>query len=262
MHPEISMAGRNGRKETNFFLFHHERGPAFYEGWFDPAARVWGEACPDYTVRPFSEGVAERIARMSPEARLVYLVRDPVDRVISHWRHAASHGRDPRPFAKAVGAPDFPDTEYVLRSRYWWQLEPFLALFGPERIRVVLNDDLKADPAGTMQDLFRFAGVDADAACATALPNRENLSGARRRPPRIVRALLLPGATATAPPPSRRRARLVDELTRRFGRPLPEPRAGPVERARIWELVRDDVAALADHLGRPLWGVAGMSRRA
>ncbi len=250
-HPEISMAAG---KETNFFLFHHEQGPSFYDGRFDPAARVRGEACPDYTARPFSEGVAERIARLSPPARLIYLVRDPVDRIVSHWRHAAALGRDPRPFADAVMAPDFGETEYVFRSRYWWQLEPFLAVFPSERVRVVLQDDLAADPAGTVRELFAFARVDPDAVPKAALTERLHVSDEKVRPPRIVRSLLLPGATATAPPPRPRRERLVRALTRRFGRPFPKPEVGPAERARIWELVGDDVAALAGHLDRSLWG--------
>ena len=251
-HPDITMAAG---KETNFFLFHHEQGPAFYDGRFDSAARVRGEACPDYTARPFSDGVAARIARLSPDARLVYVVRDPVERIVSHWRHATAQGRDPRPFREAVMASDFPDSEYVLRSRYWWQLEPFLAAFTPEQLHVVVQDDLVAEPSVTVRRLFVFAGVDPDAVPAAALEERLHLSEDKLRPPRLARALLLPRATATAAPPGARRRRVLEMLTRHFGRPFAKPEIGAAERARIWELVGPDVAALGRHIGRRLWDV-------
>jgi len=251
LHPEISMASA---KETNFFLWHSDRGPGFYEGLFDPAARVRGESCPDYSVRPFSDEVAGRIARAVPEARLIYLVRDPVQRVVSHWMHAASLGRDPLPFAESVASEEFPVSEYVLRSRYWWQLEPFRAEFPPERIRIVVQEDLAADPVATMRDLFDYAGVDPDAAPADELGRRFHQSESKRRPPRLARALILPGARANALPPGPRRARLLNAVTRRFGRPLPRPEPGPAESERIRELVRDDATRLARDLGRSLWG--------
>jgi hypothetical protein len=164
-------------------------------------------------------------------------------------------GRDPLSFAETVAAPEFPSTEYVLRSRYWWQLEPFFDAFPADRIRVVLQEELAEDPAGTLRELYSFAGVEPDAVPAGALQQRLHGSDAKLRPPAIVRRLLLPGAAATAPPPSRRRAELVERLTARFGRPIPRPSPGPGERARIAELVNEDVARLARFLGRPLWGV-------
>ena len=251
LHPEISMAAG---KETNFFLWHHDQGTGFYDGRFDPAARVCGEACPDYSVRPFSEGVAERIARLSPGARLIYLVRDPVQRVVSHWMHAASLGRDPLPFAESVAAEEFPDSEYVLRSRYWWQLEPFRETFPEERLRIVVQEDLAADPVRTVRDLYAFAGVDPTAAPEPELRRRFHQSESKRRPPRLARALILPGAEATALPPSPRRARLLNAITRRFGRLIERPEPSPAQSERIRELVRDDATRLAHHLGRPLWG--------
>jgi hypothetical protein len=251
VHPEISMASA---KETNFFLWHHDRGPGFYEGLFDSAARVRGESCPDYSVRPFSDEVAGRIARAVPEARLIYLVRDPVERVVSHWMHAASLGRDPLPFAESVASEEFPVSEYVLRSRYWWQLEPFLERFPDERVRVVIQEDLAADPVATMRRLYEYAGVDPNAASADQIGTRFHASEEKRRPPRLARALLMPGAHMNALPPSPRRARLLAAITRRAGRPIARPVPRPADRARIAALVDEDVAALSDHLGRPLWG--------
>jgi len=251
LHPEISMASA---KETNFFLWYPHGGPEFYDGLFDPAARLRGEACPDYTVRPFSEEVAKRIATKVPGARLIYLVRDPVQRVVSHWMHAASLGRDPLPFAESVAAEEFPDSEYVLRSRYWWQLEPFRETFPDERLRIVVQEDLAADPVGTVRDLYAFAGVDPSGAPEPELRRRFHESGSKRRPPRLARALILPRAEATALPPSPRRARLLNAVTRRFGRPIERPEPSPAQSERIRELVRDDATRLAHHLGRPLWG--------
>ena len=256
-HPEISMTAT---KETNHFLWHYEEGAAFYDGLFDTSARIRGEACPNYTALPFSEGVAGRIAEAAPRARLIYAVRDPVDRIVAHWMHTIQKGVETADFAATVAANDFALSQYVLQSRYWSQLQPYLAAFPRGQVRVILLEDLGRDPVGVMRDLYGFAGVDPQAVPADALHQRLHRSDTMKRPPRIVQRTLLHGARLTTARPSRRRLRVATWLTSTVGRPIGRPSPGPAERERIAELVGADVAELARFLGRPLWGVNPVAR--
>jgi len=155
-HPEISMSRL---KETNFFLedVNWGRGLEWYATQFDPSARVRGEGSPDYTNLPDSNGTAERMQRVIPGARLVYLVRDPLERIASHYVHLRAAGLERRTFEQAVAAPD---SEYVTRSRYARQLEPFLRCFSQERVLVETRERLLNDRLGTLKRIFAFVGVD------------------------------------------------------------------------------------------------------
>ena len=79
-HPEIAMARE---KELDFFVEQKNwsRGVDWYERQF-AAAPVRGESSPSYTAYPRYRGVPERIRRIVPDAKLVYLVRDPVERAL------------------------------------------------------------------------------------------------------------------------------------------------------------------------------------
>ena len=61
------------------------------------------------------------------DARLVYMVRDPIDRMLSHYLHNVGGGYDDRTLADAFADPE---SAYVTRSRYFFQLEPYLEAFG------------------------------------------------------------------------------------------------------------------------------------
>jgi len=164
-HPDIAMAEA---KELNFFVgpsrpgagadWHAgnwHRGIGWYAGQFSAGASIRGEASPSYTSPAFPEAAA-RMAATVPDARLVFLVRDPIDRALSQFRHHAADGTERRPFAEAVLDPG---SQYVTRSRYHDRLLPFLERFAPDRIRVVLQEDLLGHRRRTLTELFRFAGV-------------------------------------------------------------------------------------------------------
>lgn len=163
-HPSIAMAAA---KELNFFVgpasgggdWHAgnwHRGLRWYQAQFDGGAEVRGEASPGYTSPSHPEAPA-RLAAVVPRARLVYLVRDPVDRAVSQYRHHVRDGTERRPAREALLDPA---SQYVARSRYAERVAPFLSYFAPERVLVVLQEELRTRPAVTLASIFRFAGVD------------------------------------------------------------------------------------------------------
>lgn len=147
-------------KETNFFLRSEnwQRGLEWYESNFDPAAPVRGESSPDYTNLPESAGTADRMHSVVPDARLIYLVRDPLDRMASQYLHRRATGTEQRSLADALSDPL---DSYVTRSCYATQLKPFLERFEREQVLVETNERLLRDRQTTMGRIFEFLGVDA-----------------------------------------------------------------------------------------------------
>lgn len=170
-HPEVAMARG---KELNFFYGpgvpppapEHEwwragqrhRGVDWYLAQFDPHARVRGESSPGYT-DPSHPEVAERMHALVPHARLVYLVREPLARAVSQWRHHVSDGAETRPAGAALLDVD---SQYAARSRYQERLAPFLRCFDREQVLVVVQERLRSDPRRTMGRVLAHLGLDPD----------------------------------------------------------------------------------------------------
>lgn len=156
LHPEISMSRE---KELNFFSRPEVRakGLDWYRGRFDPSAVIRGESSPSYTSHPTFPDVPARMHAVIPEARLIYLVRDPLERLLAHYRHNYSDRTVNGTIREALRAPD---STMVLRSRYATQLEQYLAFYPPERILVVQQESLLRDRFAELERVFRFLGVD------------------------------------------------------------------------------------------------------
>lgn len=264
-HPQVQMAAV---KETNHFA-----GPADglpypagrvvdrgdYEALFDPACEVRGEASPSYTNAPRRAGVPERIKAAVPQARFIYLVRDPIARTVSHYRMLVAAGKERRslPAALADLSRIDPRSFYLTsQSLYAHQLEHYLRHFPEDRVLVLDQSALRTDRAGTLSEAFGFLGV--DAGFSSAEFEAELFRGSERRayPPffrRFVKPVL------------RVPARLLPEsaqrpLRRRLERtlaPVPEPRLDPGVRARLEDLFGPDVERLRRLTGRefPGWSV-------
>jgi hypothetical protein len=158
LHPDINMSKP---KELNFFVqeLNWDLGLPWYMGRFDSRSVVRGESSPHYTNQPRYTGVAGRIHDNLPDAKLLYMVRDPISRILSHWRHATGAGYEKRPMEDVLSRDD---QTYVTRSMYWMQLQPYLELFPREQIQVIAQEELQSDRDGTMRRAFEFAGVDPD----------------------------------------------------------------------------------------------------
>jgi hypothetical protein len=79
LHPEIFMSAN---KEPRFFTeeWNWHKGLEWYEAQFPERVTIRGESTPDYTKLPEIRNVPERIHSLIPDVRLIYLVRDPIDR--------------------------------------------------------------------------------------------------------------------------------------------------------------------------------------
>jgi Sulfotransferase domain len=158
LHPEISMSRP---KELNFFIEERSwpRGIDWYRDHFDPTARVRGEASPNYTSYPYRQGVAERMHSVVGDAKLIYLIRDPLARIAAHWVHNYAKRREKGSLAETLAHPN---TSYVARSMYAMQLEQYLRFYPKQRVLVFQQSDLRHDREKTLRTTFEFLGVDPD----------------------------------------------------------------------------------------------------
>ena len=178
LHPEVQMSSP---KELCFFLSDEDfdpgpffaepgelelargernwsRGRGWYESHFRPGAPVRGEATPAYA-SPWFPRVAELMAETVPDARLIFLVRDPIERIVSHYLQHRGSGREWRSLPEAVARPD---NVYVGRSRYASALRPFQQRYPRERILILRQEDLLLRRRQTLRQAFRFLGVAED----------------------------------------------------------------------------------------------------
>lgn len=155
-HPQVAVSNP---KEPNFFADpgNWDKGVEWYGSLFPGNVQAVGEASVFYTMMPEYVGAAERIRSTIPEVRLIYLVRDPIERMRSMFIHRADkHQGLGRSLAESIER----QPAYVEISRYGHQLEPYLELFPEEQILVLTTDELRTDPDAVLARAFRHIGVD------------------------------------------------------------------------------------------------------
>jgi hypothetical protein len=250
-HPQVFMPAE---KEPEFFLEpgRWHRGVAWYETLFADAgdALARGEASVRYTSHPFRPHAPERIAATIPDARLIYLVREPVARMVSQWVHNTRIGAEREPLATALRGP-----RYLLLSSYAYQAERFLRHFPAERLLIVESERLRADRGATLDRVFAFLGVregHRSPALEVELNSTHALPMPRPRVRRLIRVRGVRRVRAATPAPV---GRAVRALTHTSGRTPVLPAALTEE---LHALLRDDVARLRGYAGPSFggWGIA------
>jgi hypothetical protein len=250
-HPEIC---KSRLKEPHFFADwplgkRVRRDVGEYLALFEePDARYRVEASTTYL---WQEASAQAIKTVSPDARIVISLRDPISRAYSAYLHHVRLAGEKRSFLEAitselVGRRSRLDhiVWCVLQGRYPLHLERFLSVFGRDRVHVLFFEELVADPAPALLDLYRFLDLEP---AILRLPHENRYRPARGG----VGSLLL----------SRRGRKLARRVLphrlRRAGEhvlagPQPKPEMGEEARsilARIYEPERPALEAL---LRRPL----------
>ncbi len=162
-HPDVFITGGGTFGEPNFFIAEDNwpRGRGWYESLFDGAGRAAaiGECSPSYTMAPAFRGVPERMAQVVPEARLVYVVRDPIARMQSMYMHQVSAGRERRRAEVALL-----DDRYLGPSLYGFQLAAFLDHFDRNQVLVIASEELRDRPREALSAVFDHLAVDPAAA--------------------------------------------------------------------------------------------------
>lgn len=246
----------SARKELHFFDDNWGRGLDWYQSHFAVGAhhQVRGEASPSYM---YERDAAARIAATLPDARIIAIVRNPVDRAWSHYWLNRSGDREPQSFEAAVASeparlstgaglrPGAPRRRYAYldRGRYLAQLQRLTMYYPPERVLVlVLELDLKDDPRGTMARIRRFLDLDGPGVTSDVSETVNH--------PVAFRSRTLARVSRRLPPPLARGVVSMNEHPMRY------PRLDGPLRDRLLAHFVEDNAALANWLGRDLPGWA------
>jgi len=167
-HPDVGMSRD---KETDYFIAERSfsRGPGWYSAQFEPGRKVYGEASPNYTKMDDFRDVPARIRTALPQVKLIYLVRDPVDRFMSQYRHSWTMGEI------SMSPSDLPETDqytHILNtSRYARQVDAYLSHFEADRLLIVDFDELIRTPDAALAQVQRFIGVEPQAVAAGGTHN-------------------------------------------------------------------------------------------
>ncbi|WP_420455805.1 sulfotransferase family protein [Rubrivirga sp.] len=247
LHPGIGMSAQ---KELSFFAAERTwgRGADWYRAWFSPDDPVRGDVSPAYATAPVLGGVPERIHALVPDVRLVYLVRDPIDRIVAQYAHAWWQGTETRPLPEAVRAS--PDA-YVARSRYFFQIERYLPYFDARQLLVVDQDDLLRRRRATLGEVFAFVGADPDV-WDPRFQIRHHRTGQKRRlTPLGERLVQARGFQALRHLPRDLQWHAERWVTWPVSRPVPTPVVTPALRAELEDAFTDDVARLRAFTDKP-----------
>lgn len=127
-------------------------------------AKLFGEKTPTYSFQP---NVAERIYRLYPDVKLIWIFRDPVERTYSNYLHVLKNGGENLSFRDAIRLEDSRIKKYLfhgykLRSIYCQQVARFLQYFPRNQMYFLLFEDLikPYGPAHALHGLFDFLNID------------------------------------------------------------------------------------------------------
>ncbi|MGH2698221.1 MAG: sulfotransferase domain-containing protein [Actinomycetota bacterium] len=264
-HPQLFMASI---KELDFFVeeLNWSRGIEWYRRQFARAGRypARGEASTNYSKYPRFKGVPERIAKLVPQARLIYVVRDPIERMRSHYQHSFALGVERAPISDAL----INNPAYLMSSRYGLQVEQYRDHFPPDQVLIVTSEELRDQRAHTMVRVYRFLGIDVGYIAPTL--DREYYKTKERTQYSPLIASLR-NTLKKRVPYSKRAKELVDSLGQRPKRftshrrerrdhssPAPAPNTIPdTTRTRLEEILAEDVARLRAYMppGFDGWGI-------
>ena len=268
-HPGIFMC-RN--KEPNFFAFEGQaldyRGPGAefvnnsvasleaYRALFAdaPEGAAIGEASPLYL---YSPQAASRIRSLVPDARLIAILRNPIEQVYSHYLYARKEMIEPEAdFVRALDAQAErraahwqPLFQYIDFARYNVQLRRYYQHFSRAQLKLFLYEDFAADPLRVTREIFRFIGVDdtfapdvSERSNEGGIPRSALLQAVVMRPnvaSKLVGALLPEGA----------RRRIRDAISRAN---VKRDEMSPEARERLRRELRSDILDLQELIGRDL----------
>jgi len=192
-HPQV---GRPSTKEIQYFTHNSYRPPAWYRAHF-PRAGEFAHTFESTPYTLFHPACPGRVRALLPDVKLIVLLRDPVDRALSHYNHQVAGSFEALDFQTALAREGerlqgeeqrlrddpryrsfaYQHYSYVARGMYARQLGRWYALYDAEQLLVLRSEDLFADPPGTLHRIQAWLGL------GEHTPSTLTARGARRYPP-------------------------------------------------------------------------------
>ncbi len=151
-------------KEVHFFCdparcdkSRRAQGLEWYLGQFEsePQCTTRGEFSIDYMFYP---EIAGKLHELNPDMKIIFILRDPMDRAYSaYWMHRRNH-LDYPPFSNFIGRDD----DLVARGLYYDQIQNFRKFFSDDQMLILIYEDIAKDPYAFTSRVFEFLGIDQD----------------------------------------------------------------------------------------------------
>ncbi len=237
-HPQVCFAKR---KEPHFFSKAQDwqvRLSSYHRLFSPRPGQLCGEASTSYTFLPEYPHTPARLFAYNPALKLIYLMRDPIKRIESHYAHRILHGRVKRPLEAEV----FANPIYLDRSHYGVQVNAYLQFFPRTHLLLLIFEEYVADIHGTLGTVAQFLGISPSGFVGIDI-SPQKVSDRRLKPAfRFLRKVI-----HRAPP-------LLQHVAHRFlFYTLPQrPVCSEPIRSALWTHLERDVACIEDLLGRRL----------
>lgn len=250
-HPQIAQARD---KEVRFFQDpEHRRWLGEYQSQFSPGTRYRMEASPHYTKVPCMPGAADRIAELVPDARLVYLVRDPVERIVAEYVEQLQWRSTTGTLEEELANAEDPRNWIVAASRYATQLREYRRRFPAEQIKVVDLDVLAARHTETLAEIYEFLGLDPDVAVSVEGSRHNTRDEKAAFHPWLITLRRGPIVRAYHRLPERPKESLR-RLIWRLRTPVAAPALAPATAERLREVLQPEIDDLRRMTGLPFAG--------
>ena len=163
-HPEIFMSQP---KEVNYFNDpnYGQHDLCWYRSHFRTDKKVIGESTTGYSKFPSGGPVNERLHSILPDLKLIYIVRDPLRRIYSHFVHVMMDNLR-EPDLQVLYSQLYPASHIINCSRYHMQLERYLKCYPLKQIKVICFEEMLKNKEKTLKDVYRFLKVDDLFQCA------------------------------------------------------------------------------------------------
>jgi hypothetical protein len=157
-HPDVFMSEV---KEINFFSNekYWRKGTSWYYTHFQKAKeKCIGEASTSYTNYPNLLNTPSRVYDLLPDAKLIYVLRDPINRFISHYLHRVDRGVEERNIEDII--KNHKNDFLLTQGKYYLQIKQYLKYFHKDSILLLTIEDLKNSPNETVKNIYKFLNVD------------------------------------------------------------------------------------------------------
>lgn len=158
-------------KEVMYFTSKYENGSAWYESHFPETdgVDIYFESTPQYSFRDEFPYVASRVFNYNSDIKIIYIVRNPISRIISHFNHWSRVYPDRYVDLETSLSKEAHRKYFVDRTKYFYQIESYRKFFSDEQIKVVFLEDVQSSFEETLNDVFEFLGV---SVLASSIPKK------------------------------------------------------------------------------------------
>lgn len=256
LHPEVCFARD---KETDFFLREDWRDHisdylAFFE---NPEGKLLGEGSPSYTKLP--AGTPSRLAgdlyEYNPKMKLIYMMRDPMSRLVSHYKHNQRSHELKESFAEVVST----DPHYVNVGRYAYQLKPFLERFPEKQLLLITMDELANDRDAFLKKVADFLGIDPEKFAPTKIHQGDSSRKNNEKVDKVIASGF--GQTMRKLVPVRHRYYVKSKFQKAFSKSAEQgeydlPQEVVTELKKVYDA---EITAIEELMGRSLedWKIQG-----